>query len=33
MLEYGKKRPQEYYYNFKWKFNTELMLVYGQKGP
>ena len=25
--------PQERYYKFKSKFNTELMLVCGQKGP
>ena len=28
-----KKDHREYFYKFKSKFNTELMLVYGQKGP
>ena len=28
-----KKDHREYYYTFKSKFNTELMLIYGQKGP
>ena len=33
MLVYGQKEPKNYYYKFKSKFNTKLMLVYGQKGP
>ena len=33
MLVYGQKGRWKYYYKFKSKFNTELMLVYGQKGP
>ena len=28
-----KNDHREYYYKFKSTFNTELMLVYGQKGP
>ena len=33
MLVYGQKGRWKYYYKFKSKFNTESMLVYGQKGP
>ena len=33
MLVYGQKGQQKYDYKFKSKFNIELLLVYGKKGP
>ena len=33
MLVYGQKGQQKYDYKFKSKFNIELLLVYGLKGP